>query len=469
MSHGTIVDKIWDAHVIQGHAGPDAVFVDLQVLVEISSLYAFERLEQRNLPVAYPELTFGVADHAVPTDLDRALRLVPGRLGEIIQLLTENCDRHGIPMYGMNDPGHGIVHVIAPEQGRVQPGMLVVCGDSHTSTMGGLGALAFGIGSTAVADVLASQMLIAARPSVMEIDVSGTLSGGVSAKDLTLHIAAEYGTSMGAGRAIEYRGSGVRSLSMEERMSLCNMSIEIGGRVGTISPDETTFEYLAARVARVHEWPSMVERWSSFTSDDSAVFDASVSVNADEIQPMISFGTSPSMSMPVNGEIPRWSPSRTESPEQFRRALEYMGLAEGQSLLGHPINAVFIGSCANGRIEDLRHAADVLRGRRVAPGVRALVVPGSQAVKGQAEAEGLAEVFLEAGAEWHNSGCSMCNGVNGEFFGPLQYAVGTANRNFEGRQGRDVRTLLASPLTAAACAVAGKVTDPRALEPLARR
>jgi 3-isopropylmalate/(R)-2-methylmalate dehydratase large subunit len=462
MSQGTIVDKVWDSHVVKSHGdGPDALFIDLHMIVEVTSLRAFEWLRSRGIGVTYPNLTFGVADHAVPTDADRASRLVPGRAGLLISTLTRNCRDHGITLHGMNDPSQGIVHVIAPEHGRVQPGMTVVCGDSHTSTLGALGTVAFGIGTSAVTNVLATQMLLLERPGVMEIVADGLLQEGVSSKDLILAIASRFGTSIAKGYAVEFRGPAIRALSMEARMSICNMSIEIGGRCGAISPDETTFAYLEPRVTPARPWPETVSYWSSFATDEQATFDKSITFRADSCKPMISFGTSPSMSVPIDEKIPSWSPGRTESEDQYRRALAYMSFREEQELLGHPIDVVFIGSCTNSRIEDLRSAATILRLHHVAPNVRLAVVPGSQAVKRQAEAEGLADIFIEAGAEWHQSGCSMCCGVNGDFLRSGQYAVSTANRNFEGRQGPGVRTLLASPLTAAACAVTGGIADPR--------
>jgi 3-isopropylmalate/(R)-2-methylmalate dehydratase large subunit len=373
--------------------------------------------------------------------------------------LMSDAAEHGIAAFGLNDPRQGIVHVVGPEQGLSQPGMLIVCGDSHTSTHGAVGALAFGIGATEVAHVLATQTLWQRKPKRMRIRVEGQLGTGVSAKDIILAIIARIGAAGAVQHAVEYAGSAIAGLSMEGRLTVCNMSIEAGARAGMIAPDETTYEYLEGRprAPRGAEWERALERWRALPGDDEAVHDRRIDIDAGALAPMISFGTNPGMTIPITGTVPN------ADTEEVRRALQYMGVEPGKPLLGHPIDVVFIGSCTNSRITDLRAAAEILKGRKVAPSVKAVVVPGSQQIKKMAEAEGLDRIFREAGADWRESGCSMCIAMNGDKLEPGQVSVSTSNRNFEGRQGPGGRTLLASPLTAAASAITGRVTDLRRL------
>jgi 3-isopropylmalate/(R)-2-methylmalate dehydratase large subunit len=383
-----------------------------------------------------------------------------------LKQLEQNCADFGIPLFALGSEKQGIVHVIGPEQGLTQPGMTIVCGDSHTSTHGAFGALAFGIGTSEVAHVLSTQCLIQNRPKTMEIRVDGKLQPGVQAKDIILAIIAKIGIGGGTGYVVEYTGEAIRSLSMEERMTICNMSIEAGARAGLIAPDETTFEYIKGRPAapRGPAWEASVEAWKLLPSDEGATYDATVTLDANTLTPMITYGTNPGMGMPIGANVP--DPADLTDPNQrhaLEKALHYMDLQPGQPLLGKAVDVVFIGSCTNSRISDLRAAAAAISGHKVAPGVRMLVVPGSQLVKKQAEEEGLREVFEAAGAEWREAGCSMCIAMNGDQLAPGQYAVSTSNRNFEGRQGKGGRTFLASPLTAVAAAVNGKITDSREL------
>ncbi len=456
----TLFDKIWDAHeaVPAGPDHPAVIYVDTHLIHEVTSPQAFALLGERGLPVRRPDRTWATVDHSIPT------RFVEGRPAFLnratrnqVATLEQNCEAHGIPIFRMGDPGQGIVHVIGPELGLTQPGRTIVCGDSHTSTHGAFGAWAFGIGTTEVAQVLATQCLLQERPRTLSIEVSGTLAPGVSAKDLILGIIRRFGVDAGRGYVIEYRGGAVEALGMEARMTLCNMSIEAGARAGLIAPDETTFEYLEGRenVASGDGFRDLVASWRKLPSDEGAVFDRSLSFDAGSIEPMVTWGTNPAMSCGVSEAVP--APS---DPEE-RAALEYMGLEAGRPLLGRPADVVFIGSCTNARISDLRAAARVLAGRKTNPRTRLLVVPGSAKVRRQAEAEGLDEVFRSAGAEWRAPGCSMCIAMNGDRLSPQELAVSTSNRNFQGRQGPGGRTVLASPVTAAASALAGAVADPR--------
>ena len=401
-------------------------------------------------------------DHAIPTALGPDGRRAPpsGPAAEQVSALERNCREFGITHYRLDHERQGIVHVIGPELGLTHPGMTIVCGDSHTSTHGAMGAFAFGIGTTEVGHVLATQCLLQRRPGTFEVEFDGRLADGVTAKDLILALITRIGTGGAAGHAIEYRGSAIRSLSMEERMTVCNMSIEAGARAGLVAPDDTTYEYLARRpfTPAGEAWERALARWKRLPTDEGGGFDRTVRIDARALEPMITWGTSPGMGMPIRDRVPE--PNGDASRE---KALAYMGLTPGQPLLGRRIDVVFIGSCTNSRLSDLREAARVLRGRRVAAGVRTLVVPGSQQVKRQAEAEGLDRVFREAGAEWREPGCSMCIAMNDDRLQAGQYAVSTSNRNFEGRQGRGGRTFLASPLTAAAAAVTGRVADAREL------
>jgi 3-isopropylmalate/(R)-2-methylmalate dehydratase large subunit len=465
----TLFDKIWDAHVVtQPPNSPAVLYIDLHLVHEVTSPQAFTDLRERGLKVRRPDLTAATIDHAVPT------RTTGGPLGRLdfadelnrkqIQAMEENCRDYGIPLFGLTDDRQGIVHVIGPELGLTQPGKTVVCGDSHTATHGALGALAFGIGTSEVEHVLATQCLLQRRPRTLEVRVDGTLAPGVSAKDIILALIGQIGVGGGTGCVIEYTGSAIRALSMEERMTICNMSIEAGARAGMVAPDETTYEYLKGRpyVPQGEEWDRKVSQWRKLPTDPGAIYDRTVVLDAARLQPVVTFGTNPGMVIPIEGKIPM--PEELSDPVSrmtFEKALAYMGLEPGVALAGHKIDVVFIGSCTNGRITDLRQAARMLKGRHVAQGLRVLVVPGSQQVKRQAESEGLDQIFKNAGAEWREPGCSMCLGMNGDVVNPGQYAVSTSNRNFEGRQGPGSRTFLASPLTAAASALTGQVTDPR--------
>ena len=459
----TLFDKIWDDHLVRpgGEGTPAVLYIDLHLVHEVTSPQAFQLLRERGLPVRRPDRTLATMDHSTPTIPGGLQVLTDAAAGLQLQTLAENCARHGIPLHALGDERQGIVHVIGPELGRTQPGMTIVCGDSHTSTHGAFGSLAFGIGTSEVGHVLATQCVLQSRPRTMEVRVDGTLAPGVTAKDLILAIIAEIGVAGGTGHVIEYTGEAIRSLSMEGRMTVCNMSIEAGARAGMIAPDETTFAWLEGRenVPKGQAWTEAVEGWRGLRTDEGAEFHRRVVLDASRIAPMITWGTNPGMAIPVDGRLPE----ANGGDPALARACSYMGLTPGQPLLGQRIDVVFVGSCTNGRLDDLRAAASMLEGRRVAPHTRMLVVPGSQRVKREAEAEGLADIFRAAGAEWRESGCSMCIAMNGDAVGRGQYAVSTSNRNFEGRQGKGARTLLASPLTAAACAVAGAVADPRSL------
>ena len=460
----TLTGKIWDAHLVSAETDekPAVLYVDLHLVHEVTSPQAFAELRARGLKVRRTDRTVATMDHSIPTRLAPNGRraIAVGAAAEQVSALETNCKDFGVPLYAVGDERQGIVHVIGPELGLTQPGSTIVCGDSHTSTHGAFGALAFGIGTSEVGYVLATQSLLQRRPKTFAVEFSGRLAPGVAAKDLILGLIARIGTAGATGHALEYRGSAIRALSMDERMTVCNMSIEAGARAGLVAPDETTYSYLAERpfAPKGAEWDEALARWKALPSDAGAAFDRELHVDAEEIQPMITWGTSPGMGIPVRGVVPD-----PNGDAGLQKALHYMGLEPGKPLLGRKIDVVFIGSCTNSRLSDLREAANVLRGRRVAPGVRALVVPGSQQVKRQAEAEGLDRVFREAGAEWREPGCSMCLGMNDDRLEPGQYAVSTSNRNFEGRQGPRSRTFLASPVTAAAAAVKGAIADAREL------
>ncbi len=467
----TLFEKIWDAHLVAPETGetPAVLYVDLHLVHEVTSPQAFTVLRERGLPVRRPDLTVATMDHSTPTTPRRPgtrLLVEDRECAAQLAALEENCARFGIELHSLSSEQQGIVHVIGPEMGLTLPGTTVVCGDSHTSTHGAFGAFAFGIGTSEVAHVLATQCLLQRRPRTLQVRIEGQLRPGVSAKDLILAVIARIGIAGGTGQVIEYTGSTVRALSMEERMTVCNMSIEAGARAGLIAPDDTTFKYLEGRprAPKGAEWDRSVARWRTLQTDAGARYDRTVEIDAGSLEPTITFGTNPSMSAPIGGAVP--DPGSVTDPADraaLDRALRYMGLRPGQRLLGHPVDVVFIGSCTNARIEDLRAAASVLRGRQVARGVRVLVVPGSRQVKRAAEEEGLDRVFREAGAEWREPGCSMCIAMNGDSLRPGQSAVSTSNRNFEGRQGAGGRTFLASPLSAAAAAVAGAIADPREL------
>ncbi len=457
MSQATLFEKVWRSHVVREATAetPALLYVDLHLVHEVTSPQAFTLLRERGLRVRRPERTVATMDHGTPTRRDAAAD--PESAAQM-GALEANCREHGIELYPLGDARQGIVHVIGPELGLTRPGMTIVCGDSHTSTHGAFGALAFGIGTTEVGHVLATQCLLVERPRTFSVDVSGRLPEAVTAKDLILALIARIGAGGATGHVLEYRGEAVAALSMEERMTVCNMSIEAGARAGMIAPDETTFAYLEGRpFAPVGAaWGEAVRTWRGLASDEGAAFDREVALDASALEPMITFGTSPGSAIPIRQPVPD-----AHGEPTLERALRYMDLTPGRPLLGHPIDVVFIGSCTNSRLSDLRLAARVLDGRHVAPGVRALVVPGSRQVKQAAEAEGLDRIFREAGAEWREPGCSMCIAMNGDRLEPGQYAVSTSNRNFEGRQGPGGRTFLASPLTAAAAAVRGAIADPR--------
>ena len=463
----TLLDKIWQQHVVAQEPGAPAVlYIDLHLVHEVTSPQAFSGLRKRGLRVRRPEKTFATIDHSVPTRSGPAGRLdFADELAlKQINQLEANCAEFGIQLYGLDSPDQGIVHVIGPELGLTRPGMTIVCGDSHTATHGAFGALAFGIGTSEVEHVLATQCLLQRKPKSCQVRVEGALPPGVTAKDIILAVIHQTGVGGGAGYVFEYSGSAIRGLSMEQRMTLCNMSIEGGARAGMVAPDDTTFEYLAGRPAapRGQAWERALERWRELPSDEGAVYDQVVELDATSLEPMITFGTNPGMGIPVSGYIPGIEQlPDADQKAALEKALGYMGLQPGQPLLGHPVDVVFIGSCTNGRLADLQLAASLLQGRKVAVGTRLLVVPGSQQVKRQAEALGLDRVFTQAGAAWREPGCSMCIAMNGDQLRPGQYAVSTSNRNFEGRQGKGGRTFLASPLTAAAAAVSGQISDPR--------
>jgi 3-isopropylmalate/(R)-2-methylmalate dehydratase large subunit len=468
----TLFQKIWNSHVVVQEPGsPTILYIDRHLVHEVTSPQAFTGLKTRGLKVRRPDLTTATVDHGIPTRVYSENDGMPDRLyyaddlsRKQIGQLEANCIEHGIPLYGLGSENQGIVHVIGPELGLTQPGMTIVCGDSHTSTHGAFGALAFGIGTSEVEHVLATQCLLQRQPKTFEIRLEGKIPAWVTAKDIILSIIAHIGVNGGTGHVLEYTGPAIQALDMEARMTICNMSIEAGARAGMIAPDDTTFEYLVGRpfAPQGVAWDQAVERWRKLPSDAGAQFDRSLTLDASLLEPMVTYGTNPGAAIPVNGRIP--DPTRLTDVNQklaLEKALAYMNLQPGQPVLGHPVDVVFIGSCTNGRLADLRAAASLLQGRMVAPHTRVLVVPGSQDVKRQAEAEGLAEVFREAGAEWREPGCSMCIAMNGDQLEPGQYAVSTSNRNFEGRQGKGGRTFLASPLTAAASAINGRITDPR--------
>ncbi len=459
----TLLDKIWDAHIVTPatESSPATVYIDFHLVHEVTSPQAFSALRERGLKVRRPDRTLATMDHATPTDFKRrgdTVVIEDKNAAAQIQALEENCRAAGITLYGLDSDRQGIVHVIGPELGVTHPGRTIVCGDSHTSTHGAFGALAFGIGTSEVGHVLATQCLLLERPKRMSVTMSGPLSKGVTAKDLILGLIARIGAGGAVGHVIEYRGTTIAMLSMEERMTLCNMAVEAGGRTGIIAPDETTFEYLKGRpmAPQGDSWDEAVERWRALKTDVGAVFDREVTFDASEVEPMVTYGTSPGMGVPIGGVVPE--PGDDESAA---KALRYMNLKPGEPLLGRPVDVVFIGSCTNARLSDLRLAAAVFKDRRVAAGVKALVVPGSQAVKKLAEAEGLDRIFKDAGVEWREAGCSMCLAMNGDRLQPGQYAISTSNRNFEGRQGPGGRTFLASPLTAAASAIKGYISDAR--------
>ena len=460
----TLAEKVWDAHVVvPGENGkPDLLYIDLQLLHEVTSPQAFEGLRIENRPLRRLDLTIATEDHNTPTDN------IFGTIADLtsrtqIETLRRNAKDCGVRIHSLGDKEQGIVHVVGPQLGLTMPGMTIVCGDSHTSTHGAFGALAFGIGTSEVEHVMATQTLPLARFKTMAINVEGTLKPGVTAKDIILAVIAQIGTGGGQGYVLEYRGSAIRSLSMEGRMTMCNMSIEAGARAGMVAPDETTFEYIKGRphAPKGEEWDKAVEYWKTLPTDEGAVFDKEIFINADELEPFVTWGTNPGQGVPLSQSVP--------SPDDFEdendkvaatRALEYMGLEAGTPMKEIPVDVVFLGSCTNSRIEDLRAAADIVRGRTIAENVRMMVVPGSQKVRAQAEEEGLDKVFKDFGADWRFAGCSMCLGMNPDQLAPGERCASTSNRNFEGRQGKGGRTHLVSPVVAAATAVRGTLSAP---------
>jgi len=461
----TLFDKIWRRHVVHDDDGTAILFVDLHLVHEVTSPQAFEGLRLSGRRVRRPDLTVATMDHNVPTT-DRSLPIADPISKQQMDTLVANCAEFGIPCFGLGDPRQGIVHIIGPELGLTQPGMTIVCGDSHTATHGAFGALAFGIGTSEVEHVLATQTLVQRRPRTMEVRVDNRLGFGVGAKDLILGIIGSIGVDGAVGHVIEYTGEAVRALSMEGRMTVCNMSIEGGARAGMVAPDDTTFAYISGRPAAPSgaQWDEAVAEWRSLAGDGGAVYDTVVQIDAAAIVPQVSWGTNPAQVLPVTGSVPH--PDQYADPIErsaVRRALEYMGIEPGVRLDSLPVQTVFIGSCTNGRIEDLRAAAAVAAGRQVATGVHALVVPGSMKVKRQAEAEGLDQVFRDAGFDWREPGCSMCLAMNPDVLQPGERCASTSNRNFEGRQGRGGRTHLVSPAMAAAAAVTGHLCDVRSL------
>ncbi|MGA1497361.1 MAG: 3-isopropylmalate dehydratase large subunit [Steroidobacteraceae bacterium] len=464
MTARTLFEKVWASHEVVAETAdtPAILYIDLHLTHEVTSPQAFTVLRERGLAVRRTDRTLATLDHSTPTDRAQLFGEVPIRLESArhqVEALERNAAAFGVELLGLKSERRGIVHIIGPELGVTQPGKTIVCGDSHTSTHGAFGALAFGIGTTEVGHVMATQCLLQRKPRTLAVEVDGRLAPGVGAKDLILAIIGRLGVSGGTGHVIEYRGSAIEALSMEERMTVCNMSIEAGARAGMVAPDQTTFDYLQGRprAPQGDAWEAALENWRALPTEPGASFDRVMQMDASEVPPMITWGTNPGMVVPVTGTIP------ASGDAVFQKSLQYMGFEPGQSMAGKPVDVVFVGSCTNARLSDLREVARVLRGRQVDKSVRMLVVPGSQQVKREAEAEGLHQVFLDAGAEWRESGCSMCLGMNGDTVASGRYSVSTSNRNFEGRQGTGARTMLASPLTAAASAVTGRITDPREL------
>jgi 3-isopropylmalate/(R)-2-methylmalate dehydratase large subunit len=465
MTPQSLFEKVWASHIVVPETDdtPAVLYVDLHLLHEVTTPQAFDLLRAKGLAVRRTDLCLATLDHSTPTVRMNSLKDLeivsePSAARQVRQM-EKNCQEFGIELRGFSSRDRGIVHVMGPELGATQPGATIVCGDSHTSTHGAFGALAFGIGTTEVGHVLATQCLLQRKPKTLAINIDGRLPPGVTAKDVILRVIGTIGVGGGTGHVLEYRGSAISALSMEERMTICNMSIEAGARAGMVAPDDTTYQYMAGRplAPQGAEWDAALQRWQALPSDSGARFDKEVHLDVATLRPMITFGTNPGMVMPIDDTVPQ------DNDSAFRKALAYMQIEAGKPLLGKPVDVVFIGSCTNGRLSDLRLAAGVLRGRRVADRVRLLVVPGSEDVKRQAEAEGLDEIVRAAGGEWREPGCSMCIGMNGDTVPSGKLSVSTSNRNFEGRQGAGARTLLASPLTAAAAAVKGVITDPREL------
>jgi 3-isopropylmalate/(R)-2-methylmalate dehydratase large subunit len=465
MEAKTLFDKIWDSHVVKKvEEGPDVLYIDRHLIHEVTSPVAFLGLEKRGLKVFRPAQTTATPDHNVPTE-NQHLSIIDELSRHQVEVLKRNCEEHGIKYHDLQTEGHGIVHIIGPELGLTQPGRTIVCGDSHTSTHGAFGAIAFGIGTSEVEMVLASQCIMQPKPEKMRITVNGKLNKGVTAKDIALYIISKISTSGGTGHFIEYAGSAIKSLSMEGRMTLCNLSIESGARGGMIAPDETTFNYIKGRkyAPSGEEWDKAVAEWKKLKSDDDAVFDLEYTFDAADIEPMITYGTNPGMGMGITQKIPTAKGLERNDKKTFLKALQYMGYSEGENMIGKPVDYVFLGSCTNGRIEDFRAFASFVNGKKKAPNVTAWLVPGSKQVEKQIKAEGLLEILEKAGFKLRQPGCSACLAMNDDKIPEGKYSVSTTNRNFEGRQGPGSRTILASPLTAAAAAVTGVITDPRTL------
>lgn len=461
----TLVEKIWDAHVVKSENGfPDILYIDTHFIHEVTSPQAFDGLRKRGLPVLRPKQTIATADHNVPT-LNQHLPIKEELSRYQVDMLTKNCAEFGIELYGLSHPYQGIVHVIGPELGITLPGSTIVCGDSHTSTHGAFGSIAFGIGTSQVEQVLATQCLLQQKPKTMKIEVNGKLGAGVSAKDIILYIIAQISAAGGTGYFIEYAGSAISALSMEARMTICNMSIEMGARGGLIAPDQTTFDYIKGRkfAPADEKWDNSLAYWKTLNSDDNATFDKVLTFNAADIEPMITYGTNPGMGMGITEQVPATKAQALSEQVSYQKALDYMGVKDSSSLIGKTIDYVFIGSCTNSRMEDLREVAQFIKGKQKAENVTVWIVPGSKQVQQQAIAEGLDKIFEAAGFQLREPGCSACLGMNEDKIPAGKYCVSTSNRNFEGRQGQNARTLLASPLTAAAAAVSGKITDVRTL------
>lgn len=463
MGGRTLFDKIWDAHVIEEiKGGPSVVYIDRHLIHEVTSPQAFAGIEKRGIPVFKPENTVATPDHNIPTE-NQELPIRDALSRFQVDKLTENCKRHGITLYGLGHPFQGIVHVIGPQLGLTQPGMTIVCGDSHTSTHGAFGSVAFGIGTSEVEMVLATQCIMQPKPKKMRITVEGELGNGVTAKDVILYIISKLTTGGGTGYFVEYAGSAIRSLSMEGRMTVCNMSIEMGARGGLIAPDEKTFEYVRGRefAPKGEAFDLAVEKWKALKTDEDAVFDKEIRFDASDIEPMVTYGTNPGMGTAITGSIPRVEEIDPDGRESFLKSLKYMGFDPGEKMAGKPIDYVFVGSCTNGRIEDLREVASFVKGKKKAGNVTAWIVPGSKQVEAQARREGISDILEAAGFKLRQPGCSACLAMNDDKIPPGKISVSTSNRNFEGRQGPGSRTILASPLTAAAAAVYGRLVDPR--------
>ncbi|MCK4919672.1 MAG: 3-isopropylmalate dehydratase large subunit [Bacteroidales bacterium] len=465
MAGKTLFDKVWDAYVVDEiKDGPSVVYIDKHLIHEVTSPQAFAGIEKRGLKVFRPENTVATPDHNIPT-IDQHLEIRDQLSRFQVNKLTENCDRHGITLYGLNHPFQGIVHVIGPELGITQPGMTMVCGDSHTSTHGAFGSVAFGIGTSEVEMVLATQCILQPKPKKMRINIEGKLSTGVSAKDIILYVISKISTSGGTGHFIEFAGSAIRGLSMEGRMTVCNMSIESGARGGLIAPDETTFEYIKGRefAPKGGDYDAAVEKWKKLKTDEDAVFDKEFNFDATDIEPMITYGTNPGMGAKIKDNIPHESEIEKSELNSYQKSLKYMGFQAGDKITGKPVDYVFVGSCTNGRIEDLRVVAEFVKGKKKAENITAWIVPGSKQVEKQAKQEGITEVLEEAGFKLRQPGCSACLAMNDDKIPEGKLAVATSNRNFEGRQGPGSRTMLASPLTAAAIAVTGTIVDPKTM------